>query len=816
MNVCKAKQQNHLPLYLIALFVWLVGALPVMAQQTQNKKTTISGTIINRNKIPVPGASVTLYKLSDRKEIGKSLSDKQGAFRFSVPSGKYYLRTTAISYESETINDIAVFSKNITLPSIILRPGIQKLDEVVITETKGRMELSLDKKIYHVGQDLANAGGTASDLLRNVPSVSVDGEGNISLRGSNSVRILIDGRPSGLVSFKGGSGLQQLQGSNVERIEVITNPSARYEAEGQGGVINIVLKKEVKQGINASVDVITGYPENFGGAANINYRLPKMNFFINYTGIYRRSPSRGNQYQEIYRNDSTFITKQSTKGRIKDFNHSIQGGIDYYFNEQSILTGAFTYRGNRAKRFTDIEYQDYERDLSNPISLSRRNQRETESEPNAEYSLTYKKQFKRVGQEFIADVRLLDNSETSDQYFTEQVFDATGSQPSGAAILQYSPSHETEKQFVVQADYTHPFSEKGKMEFGIRNGNRKMRNLYALSQQAADGSWFPIEGFNNNFHYDENISALYGIISNQIGKIDYQLGIRLERTDVRTALIQTGDENPRDYLNFFPSMHFTYRVDKKNAFQANYSRRVERPTYRSLNPFVTFVDNRNFRSGNPDLNPEFTNVFELGHVRYLDKGLLSSSIYYRRTSDVMLDIRRVNDDGFAVTRPENLATENAYGAEFVWTYGFYKWWNLDANINIYRSTVNGENLDATFTNKANSWTARLTNAFTVAQMQIQLRGNYESPQATPQGRQKAMGSLDISVSRDILKGRGTLVLNALDVFNTRRFRSITSGDNFYTENSFQRRMRQINLTFSYRFNQAKKAVNKDLIEDEAN
>jgi outer membrane receptor protein involved in Fe transport len=284
------------------------------------------------------------------------------------------------------------------------------------------------------------------------------------------------------------------------------------------------------------------------------------------------------------------------------------------------------------------------------------------------------------------------------------------------------------------------------------------------------------------------------------------VGLRAEWTDVTTTLRQTNQVNPRRYANLFPSVHLTYALPRGHALQVSYSRRVRRPQYNDLSPFMTFSDRRNFFSGNPDLNPEFSDAYEAGHVKEFDAGTFTSSVYYRHTTGKIIRIRRVDENtGFSNTRPENLAVEDAFGAEFTGSYQPYQWWKLDGSFNFFRAITNGGNLDADFQSDTYSWFTRLVSRFSFWRgSDFQLRGNYEAPQQTPQGRRLAIATLDAAFSKDFLKNNATLTLNVLDVFNSRRFRSVTEGENFYTVSNAQGRLRQINLTLNYRLRQAKK------------
>ncbi|WP_337044972.1 outer membrane beta-barrel family protein [Emticicia sp. 17c] len=777
-----------------------------LAQNTAKLK--LKGKIVDaQTSTPLPYASVRLFKIADSTFVAGNITNDTGDFTIDAPTGSYYALIEFIGYKPTKTPPIALTTSNspLDLGTLKVATSSSALEEVEVRAEKSSMEMSLDKRVFNVGKDLANAGGTAVDILTNVPSVSVDVDGNVSLRGSNNVRILVDGKPSGLVSIKGGSGLQQLQGSSIERIEIITNPSARYEAEGMGGIINIILKKERKEGFNGSFDIITGYPTNFGVAANVNYRRKNLNFFVNYTASYRNTPGRNSLYQEFYRNDSTFLTQQNSTHHLKGQNNSARAGIDYYFNDNNILTGSYLWRISKGKRFSDIRYRDYLNSLNNPTGLTNRTQDETETEPNAEYALTYKRKFERKGHELTADVRYLDNWEDSDQYYNQASFKPDGTASDVPAILQRSLNYETEKQLLFQVDYTHPFGKDGKFELGARSSSRDMTNDFALTQRGTNGEWFPIAGFTNDFLYEENINAAYGIIGNKANKFSYQVGVRAEWTNVTTTLRKTNEVNPRNYNNLFPSAHITYDFARQNAVQISYSRRIRRPTYNDLSPFSTFSDSRNFWSGNPDLNPEFTDVYELGHIKYFEKGSISSSLYYRYTDGKIVRIRRLDGAGNSFTRPENLATENSFGYEFTSSLTPYKWWKIDGSFNFFRAITNGTNFDASLQSDTYSWFTRLTSRFTFWQnTDFQIRGNYEAPQQTPQGRRKAIAVMDLAVSKDILKNNATITLNVTDVFNSRIYRSVTIGDNFITESSGQGRLRQINLTFNYRLHQAKK------------
>lgn len=321
--------------------------------------------------------------------------------------------------------------------------------------------------------------------------------------------------------------------------------------------------------------MITGHPVNYGGAANLNYRHKKINFFINYAIAYREQPGGGTQYQEVYDQGQVNVTRQSTDGYVTGFNNNIRGGLDFFFSEKSILTGSYLFRRSDAGRITNIRYEDYPSPDAPMSSFTLRRQDEDEVEPNSEYSLIYKRSFAQKGHDLTGEVKYLDNWESSSQLFTQGTFQPDGSLDN--STIETSVNDESEKQFLIQFDYVKPIGKEGKFEAGARTSFRDMVNDYVVARLNEAGGYDPLPGLDNVFVYDENIHAVYGILGNKTKKVSYQAGLRTEWTDVKTTLEETNEVNPRKYVNLFPSAHVTLELSKENALQASYSRRVRRP-----------------------------------------------------------------------------------------------------------------------------------------------------------------------------------------------------------------------------------------------
>ena len=774
-----------------------------------------SSSLIAQNKVKIQGevnvpfSSIRLFK--GAALVTGTIGNDKGKFSVEIAPGVYDLLIESIGYEPLKMANQS-FMSSVNLGTISVKESNQTLNEVVVKGQKASMELNLDKRIFNVGTDLANKGATAAEILGNLPSIQVDPEGAIKLRGSENVRILIDGKPSTLAGINGSSGLQSLQGNLIDKVEIITNPSARYEAEGMAGIINIVLKKNQNQGFNGAIETTTGYPENFGGTAIVNYRKNKFNFFVNYGVFYRRTPGRNTIYQEVYTGKQTNFLEQRSSNNVTGLVNNVRGGADYFFNDKTILTASYIYRRTDVRRITDFYYLDYRGNLSNLYSDTYRQQDEKEAEPNGEYALTFKKNFAKKGQEFTADLRYLDYWERSDQLYTQN-----GKKPDGTAInelnkVQKALNDEFERQWILQADYVNPIGKDAKIEMGLRTSFRDMINDYIVTEKQANGEFTILPNLRNIFNYKENISAAYFIFGSKMQKFSYQFGLRAETTDIQTELQLTREKNPRNYANLFPSAHFTYTITPDNSFQLSYSRRVRRPTYNDLSPFVTLSDNRNFFSGNPNLNPEFTNSFDLGHLKYFDKGSISSSIYYRQTFGKIDRFRTVDSLGFSRTLPANLADQQSMGIEMASSWNFTKSYKADLSFNAFRAITDASNINAAFKSDTYSWFVRHSSRFKIGATDLQVRANYEAPQQTPQGTRGYMAWMDISASKDIMKGNGTLSLSILDIFNSRinryesRYLAPSDGSGFYTRGESQGRLTSVNLTFNYRFKTTKQAA----------
>ena len=765
---------------------------------------SVTGKVIDaKSGTPLEYTNISFYALRDSSLVTGGVTDVEGQFAIEIRPGRYYAIVQFISFKPIAISGLGIRpdSDGLDMGVIELQADTEILDDVVIEGEKDQVELRLDKRVFNVGKDLSNTGRTAIDILNNVPSVAVDEEGNVSLRGSENVRILVDGKPSGLIGISSSDGLRQLQGDVIESIEVVTNPSARYDAEGDAGIINIVLKKKRKKGLNGGITLNTGYPNDHGASLNFNYRKNKVNFFANYGLSYRKSPGFGFSLQQYTEADTSYRTDQSLDFTRGGLNNNIRIGMEYSINNKNSISGSFLYRISDGTNERTTYFKDYNSD----DALYRNQQRiedENEKDENYQYDLNYRRTFKKKGQLLTADVQYRDNAEIEkgDIGQTTLFLLEGGSEPDE---FQRSTNIESENSWLLQADYAHPVGGKGKAEVGYRGNFRALANDY-LVEDLTGTVWSNNTNLSNNFRYNENVNALYGIYGNELGKITYQVGLRMEATDIEIDLLQTNESFRKNYIDLFPSAFFTYKLSEGNAIQTSYSRRLRRPRSRNLNPFPFSIgDNRNLRTGNPDLNPTYTDSYELGYLKTWKKSNLFSSVYYRKTNGV---VQRITEriDTINISLPVNLSVQNAVGLEFNYSYDISTWWKISGNANFYKAIIEGVYSDQVYEQDIYAMNTRLNSRMTIKKkVNYQMNWRYRAPQETAQGSRKAYTTLDLSWSMDVMKNKGTLVANVRDVFNTGKYRYIVEDPAFVLDGEFQRRPRAYTVSFSYRFNQKK-------------
>jgi outer membrane receptor protein involved in Fe transport len=789
--------------FIAVLILWGVMNTPLNAQQPRQGGGgngapgvlfQVTGKIQDAGtKLTLEYATVSMFSANDSSLATGNITDEKGNFVLEVKKpGQYYLVASFLGYIEQNIGTVTLKpdEPKINLGIILLKPDSESIGEVEIVAERSQMQMQLDKKVFTVGKDLANAGGTAVDVLDNIPSVQVDVDGNVSLRGSGNVQIFIDGKPSGL---SGPDALKFLQSDQIDRVEVVTNPSARYSAEGEVGIINIILKKDRKQGLNGSVSATTGYPNNHGGSLTLNYRTKHVNLFTSYNLNYRENIGNGYYRQEFTGNDTLAILEADRDHNRGGLGSTFRLGSDFFWKDNNTITIASLYSYRRNTNVTNLSYQNFN-SLDELISSSNREEDEFEISNNFEAELNYRRSFKKKGQEFTAVAKWFTNNDNEEGDILEKI-----TLGNAANVTQRTGNKELETNWLLQTDYIHPLPKGMQFETGARITLRSIDNNYFVDQ-LENAEWNYLPGFVDTFSYQENIYAAYAILSGKYKKISWQGGLRTEVTDIDITSAVNNTEVKKNYVGFFPSAHFSYAFNENNTFQISYSRRLSRPQFRDLLPFSNYSDSRNFRAGNPDLDPEYTNSFELGYLRYWKTGSLLSSVYYRYRTGVTVRITQVNDEGLAINFPVNLSEEHSVGVEFTISQTLWKIWTLTGGANAYFFESKGSYLGQDLGASSLAGNMRLTSKWALPKdFAIQAAMTYRSPQQRAQGRSLSITALDISASKDLFKKKATLSLNVRDVFNSRKFRSETTTSEFTRYDEFQWATRQVVLTFSYRF-----------------
>jgi len=776
----------------------------VQAEVPAEKDGGVKGKVVDQqsNKV-VEYATIMVYRASDSSFVEGGITDANGSFQLKLKPDRYYLTIQFLGYHTTAVDPFQVKNSRSVydLGRLLISPDNALLEEVEVVAEKSTVEMTLDKRVFNIGKDLSSTAGNAIEVLENIPSVTVDIEGNVSLRGDEGVRILVDGKVSGLAGINSRDALRSLQADMIERIEVVTNPSVRYDAEGTAGIINIVLKKDRRNGFHGSVDVNAGFPLQYGVGLNTNYRLNKVNFFVNYALNYRERIGSGSYRRDFFRPEGTFTTLQNSDRNRSGLSNMIRTGAEYFFTPNDVLTFSLMYRYSDEENISTITYDDF-----GPGNVfqgsSERVDNETETDPNLEYSLNYKKDFGKEDHSLTANIRYFDNSETEKSDITETIMPVAEAM---SQLFQKIENREQEANFQAQIDYVHPFNKMSKFEVGAKYEQREIDNNYIVEELNEAGEYENLPDFTNRFIYDEKILAAYALYGSEKGRYSYQLGLRTEYSDISTLLQQTNESNTQTYLNLFPSIHLNYKLTEFDQIQVSYSKRIRRPGFWQLNPFRSFADNRNIHTGNPNLRPIFTDSYELGYLRYWENASLNFNTYYRYSTDVFQRIETIDSLGITYSGPVNFAKNNSYGLELIGNVSPYKWWNVNGSLNFYRSMTDGEANEIQYSTDYITLSGRVMNKFTIKKgFDAQLSLNYRGPMDMPQGTRKAVWSADLGASKDVFDGKGTLTLSVRDMFGTRRWAFETFDESFYTNSEFRWSTTVVTLNFNYRINQQKK------------
>jgi outer membrane receptor for ferrienterochelin and colicins len=768
-----------------------------------SKKVKVFGKIIDQNtKQPLDYATITLVNSEKASDVAGGITNEKGAFSFDVNPAIYNIKVEYISYKPTEINQKSILIDT-DLGTISMSADATQLNEVQIRSEKTSVEIKLDKKVYSVGKDILVRGGTVSDVLDNIPSVAVDQDGTVSLRGNENVRILIDGKPSNAINIT--EALRQIPADAIDKVEVVTNPSARYDSEGGGGLLNIILKKGRNQGINGSVILSTGDPRNYGISTALNFKSEKFNLFSNVGYNYRKNPGNVLSDGRYKNNDGStrnYIDERRYNERIRyGLNYNL--GADFYLDKNTTWTHAINFRENDGTNPETVSYFNYDANRVFKSVNFRINDQVTEN-TDVEYSTNFVTKFKREGHKLSVDGAFSVNKDSDLTNITD-------------AINERTSSKQNQSRNIIQTDYVMPFGKASQFEAGYKGEFSELVTDFQVGS-FINGVYTPYPNFSNILQYTEKINALYSQLGTKINKFSFLFGLRWEDSNIGINQLSTQDFNQKKYNNFFPSAFITYELANQGSVSLSYSRRISRPRGRQINPFSGYSSNISLFQGNPDLDPALTDAIDFGFLKKWSQLTFNTSVYTNRTTDSFQFVRKetgsfVDIAGIAtpviVSTPINLATETRYGFEFTLNYSPYKWLKLNSNFNFFQvntrgtytyTNFNNQLISQNFDNDASSWFTRLTSRVSLPlKIDWQTNFTYNGPQNNAQGKVFGVYGMNIGFSKDVLKDKATIAVNVQDVFNSRKRIFSTDLPNVSTYVEFQRTVRQINLSFTYRF-----------------
>ena len=738
------------------LLYLLLSLSHLFAQQNTYE---IKGVIVDQSsQQPIPFATVVVGDKSSLEPITGVTTTDDGSFTVLSPLRDIYLEISFIGYKTLRREDIRINGKGIDIGTIALSEQSEMLNEVEVRGEKSTMEFKLDKRVFNVGKDLSSAGASALEVLDNVPSVTVSIEGQVRLRGNAGVQILINGKPSVLTS-EGGNALGSITAEMIEKVEVITNPSAKYEAEGTAGIINIVIKKDERKGINGSFTLNFGQPDNNSVGLSLNRRSEKFNLFTQIGYGVRNYPREGKNKNDNFLTNTQVLT-EGTQYRNEEF-YNIILGTDYYINPQNVITLSGFYAFEAEDQPSNTNVKKYQ---NNTQLTSEWNREEvtTAGNPKYQYEFIYKRDFLDDEDHdliFSATGNLFSKDQSSEFFNTTVLGSDTFDDQQTSTFFR-------EAVHTFKLDYTHPFGEVWKVEGGFQYANNDVSNDFEVKDEL-DGQWMVNTGLTNVFEFVQGVLGVYGMAAYESDTWGVQLGLRTENTRVNTLLVNTDEKNKQNFTDLFPSMNTSYKFSKSFSLQAGYSRRIYRPRLWDLNPFFNIRNSFNYRKGNPNLRSEYSDSYEISAI-YL-KGItsLNMSLYQLYTTNTIESVTTFQNN-ISVSGPENLGTKRVNGIELNGKITPSKKIviNGDFNYNSFDRKASWQNQSFDF--KGNNWSSEITSKFKFPNdLDLELSWNYQSGYKTIDGESAPSQFLNLGARKKLLNGKGVISVNIRDLFATR-------------------------------------------------
>ncbi len=767
---------------------------------------TIQGQIFDENNVVVEYASIRLLKIADSTVISGIYSDENGRFEIDIPrnSPASFLKITFANYLPYYVNIPETKKKVIELPKIQLELDESlELEEVTASGSLDALKTGIDKKVYQVGEDLTSKGGTVNDVLNNIPSIEVDQDGNISLRGDGNVTVLINGRPSTLVGNDGQNVLDAFPANSIERIEIVNNPSAKYDPDGTSGIINIILKKNRLNGFNGIVSATAATGDLYQFNLGLSYRKKKLNLNLNYSFDYYEGYR--NFASDLVRNvtiDTTEHFVQDRKGTdLKSTNTILLGG-EYHLDERNTVGFSATGTLGRRRRTGDLENFLYDTD---EILTHRwdRNSTDPRKRDGLDFSVFYHHDLLENKGEFSINATH-SLAQGNVQGFYEQLYYDPYGNLSGLAPLNQRLNNDNNSQVTtIQTDFSKVYdSIRARMEVGAKAILRnEYLNTFSETQDTLLGNYFEDTVANFEYEYQEAVYSVYGIFGQELGRFKYQIGLRGEFAEQIPSLVGYNVDFANVYVNLFPSGHVKYKMGGKSELSLSYSKRINRAKSRQLNPFTSYADPFNLRSGNPFLKPEYIHSFDLGFSYSSKKFIFSSSIFYRRTKDVISRIKTYYSDNSSLVTYQNLDNSNRTGLETIIIYKPFTWMKNTLSFNGSYVEYEDNNSSNDWNNNGVNWTAKyiLSIEFCKKTANFQLNARYSAPRVIPQGMIKPRTWVDLAVEKRFYKNKLSVGMRVTDIFDTKGFELEVEQLDVRQNSEYKWLTRRIYLTVSYRW-----------------
>ncbi|HSU50779.1 MAG TPA: TonB-dependent receptor [Segetibacter sp.] len=783
----------------LLILLFSIISLSSFSQQVRGR---INGTVIDGDTKTIESANITLLKAKDSSLVKISTSNKTGKFSFeNIVPGKYLVSISAVAHVTGYSEIVSITKDDtvITLKTIELVPGSKTLGTVTVTAKRPLIEQRPGMTVLNVDASPTNAGQNALELLEKSPGVSVDNDGNISLKGKQGVLVLIDGKPTYMSPTDLAAFLKNMQSSNLDQIEIITNPPAKYDAAGNSGIINIKTKKGNIKGMNGSANAgyTQGYYGRYNAGTNLNYRNNKLNLFggVNagtYQGYNNLTIDR-----KFYGSDHKTLAgsgDQLTHTHFKGNYESVKAGLDYYFSKKDVA--GFVVNGNFGINKQDPFSNSNVNDEKSLVLYKLKSQAYNESHyNNISTNVNYKHTFDSTGREISVDADYAFYKNRSNNNLNTQAFNAQNIK-NGETVSLAGNIPSSIKIYSAKADYVHPFKGGLKLESGVKTSFVNTDNEIEYLRNSGTG--WTADNRSNHFVYKENINAAYAILSKKLKKWDITAGLRLENTVSKGRQIKNDSTFNRNYTNLFPNVGIGYTAGKKNQINLSYSRRITRPDYEALNPFVYFIDSLTYSQGNPYLQPQFTNNYELSHVY---NRFLTTTINYTQTTDIITQLLKQDTEKKTTYQTrENFSSMKQWGVAVMANIPVRKWWNANIYANAFNNHYSGIYQNDPIDVKATSVMTNITNSFTLGKgWNAEVSGWYRSKGVDGLLVANPMGAVNSAISKQIFKKKGNLKFGVRDIFNTQQFSGYAKYSDVDVNVASRRDSRQYNVSFTYRF-----------------